>query len=64
MIDSCQYYWDIYSDIYSDIYIEDISLIRNGIIISTYSGNCEQYNWGEPDFFFGIQIYDCKSPIQ
>ena len=52
MIDSCQYYWDIYSDIYSDIYIEDISLIRNGIIISTYSGNCEQYNWGEPDFFF------------
>ena len=35
MIDSCQYYWDIYSDIYSDIYIEDISLIRNGIIIST-----------------------------
>lgn len=48
MIDSCQYYWDIYSD----IYIEDISLIRNGIIISTYSGNCEQYNWGEPDFFF------------
>ena len=52
MIDSCQYYWDIYSDLYSDIYIEDISLIRNGIIISTYSGNCEQYNWGEPDFFF------------
>lgn len=52
MIDSCQYYWDIYSDIYSDIYIEDISLIRNGIIISTYSGNCEQYNWGEPEFFF------------
>lgn len=52
MIDSCQYYWNIYSDIDSDIYIEDISLIRNGIIISTYSGNCEQYNWGEPDLFF------------
>lgn len=52
MIDKCQYNWIIYCDKDSDIYIEDISLIRKGIIISTYSGNCEQYNWGEPDLFF------------
>lgn len=52
MIDSCQYYWMVYCDIDSNIYIEDISLIRNGIIISIYSGNCEQYDWGEPELFF------------
>lgn len=62
MIDSCQYYWNIYCDIDSDIYIEDISLLRNGTIISSCSGTCEQYNWGEPELFFRDSDLRLKVP--
>lgn len=52
MIDTCHYYWMIYCDIDSNIYIDDFSLIRDGIVISSYWGICEQYEWGEPELFF------------